>query len=407
MPHHQCGLLPDTADFLPIVPRSSFESLKSFFSEYTGKGGWIDVGTLPPSKTSELRQIAKEIMGQDRDIQCGHPLVNVSGTIDTTARTIIPDKDKLLEYCFWENDVVSSGALNDFNFEKENWEWVAKSFQRLAISHPDALAASKTNCCQRLAFLDIGVNVGDWISPIRLLAPNTVPIYGIEGSPATAAIATANLHTSSLYMAKEDQKTCSKLLPFTMATESRVPVIHREGGVCFSQVQDSYVRGSIRKFNIGGRHVADVQMNQCQKAADIAGATTLEHAIESLCPSNTIPKVYILKIDIEGFEFKAISSVISSWLTKAPPCYFAMEVWKNQYSYIALVETLLTVVGYDVVWRPRQREYPHNTEPWLKGLSGTQKEMREVMSAADSGYTELIFGFSDADICVDNLMSAD
>ena len=65
------------------------------------------------------------------------------------------------------------------------------------------------------------------------------------------------------------------------------------------------------------------------------------------------------------------------------------------------------MVGYDAVWRPRQREYPHNTEPWLKGLSGTQKELREVMSVADNGYTELIFRFSDADKCVDNLMSAD
>ena len=171
--------------------------------------------------------------------------------------------------------------------------------------------------------------------------------------------------------------------------------------------QYSYVSGRISKFNIGGRHIADVQMNQCQKAADVAGATTLGHAIESLCPSNNTPKVYILKIDVEGFEFKAISSVISSWLIKAPPCYFVMEVM-NQYSYIALVETLLAVVGYDAVWRPREREYPHNTQPWLKGLSGTQKEMGKVMSVAKGGsYSELIFGFSDADKCVDNLMSSD
>jgi len=386
-------------DILPIAPKSSFASLDSFFSNYSGIGGWIDVGALPSSTTSELRQIAKDIMG--RNIQCGYPRVNISGTENTTDHIILPDKENTLEYCFWENDIVSSLALNDFNFEKLHWEWVAKSFQRLDISHPGALSASESDCCKRLAFLDIGVNVGDWISPIRLLAPPTVPIYGVEGSPATAAVATANLQTSSLYIVKEDQKSCSKLLPFTLVSKSKIPTIHHEGGVCFSK--PAFIGGNFNKFNVGGRHIIDQQMNQCQKASDVAGATTLEHAIESLCQSNTVPKVYILKIDVEGFEFKAISSVISSWLTKTPPCYFVMEFW-NKPSYLAVVETLLTVVGYDAVWRPMNQEYPHNTQPWLKGLTGTQDEVGKIAKVTRS-YTELIFGFTDVDKCINNLMN--
>ena len=393
----------DRDPFLPIVPRTSFSSLNAFFSNYTGDGGWIDVGVLSRLHASDIRQLAEKIMG--RNIQCGYPRVNVSAVnIATTSgsssneRTIIPPEDKPLEYCFWGQDLVSSEALNDFNFEKEIWEWVAKEFQRVTISHPSCVSIDK-DCCERLAFLDIGVNVGDWISPIRLLAPETIPIYGVEGSPATAAIATANLQTSSEYHGY-NKKTCSKLLPFTMAPKAQIPHIRRDGGICFSNER-------YQKVNVGGRRVdGNKKMNQCKESADVAGATTLEHAIESLCPNNTLPRVYILKIDIEGFELKAISSVISTWLARAPPCYFIMEVWQ-QYSYTALIEILLSVVGYDSVWRPFEGEFPTKTLPFLTGLTGTQEDMVQIMSSFGhkTRYREFLFGFSDIDICIDNIMA--
>lgn len=113
-----------------------------------------------------------------------------------------------------------------------------------------------------------------------------------------------------------------------------------------------------------------------------------------------------MKIDIEGFEFKAISSVISTWLTKNPPCYFFMEFWK-QYSHISLIETLLSVVGYDAIWRPAHNEYPNNTEPWLKDLKGTERELKTIVNAHNYKYAELIFGFSDVDKCIINLMRKD
>lgn len=381
-------------NILPIVPRTSFDSLNSFYSNYTGHGGWIDVGDLPASKTSELRELGKGIMG-GRNYTCGHPKI-----IDNATQTTIPDKNASLEYCFWEADLVSEGALNNFKFERTQWEFVAKSFLNLQASHPHALAASNDGC-DRLGFIDIGVNVGDWLSPIRLMAPDTVPIYGVEGSPGTAAIATANLLTSSLYAAsRSGRKSYSKMLPFTLAAKSQISTIDEQGGVCFAQ---AYYNRKNKLHNIGGRSVeTNKKMNRCKNSADVAGATTLEHALGSLCPSsNAIPKAYILKIDIEGYEYRAISSVISNWLAKAPPCYFVMEVWKKN-SYKALIETLTTVVGYDAIWRPRENEYPTNKPPWMT-LTGTDEEVNKIFGSFEL-YSELVFGFNDVDKCVNNLM---
>ena len=196
-----------------------------------------------------------------------------------------------MKYCFWEKDVVSSNALNDFHSEQPCWEWVATSFEKLAVSYPAAV--NSAHCCKRFAFLDIGVNVGDWISPMRLLAPPTVPIFGVEGSPATAALASANLHTSALHTtAQSGKETCSKLLPFSMAASSQIP----GGGICFSRVKETFVGGRINQFNLGGRFIDESikrkSIDECQVQSDIAGATTLQNALESLCPRSSLPKVY-------------------------------------------------------------------------------------------------------------------
>jgi len=209
-------------------------------------------------------------MAGERNLECGYPVVNVSDHFkkenDKTTRIVLPENGKPLKYCFWKDDVVSSGALNDFHFEQSHWEWVAKSFEELAISHPAALADSSAHCCKQLAFLDIGVNVGDWITPIRLLAPPIVPIFGVEGSPATASLASANFHTSALYTAAQAGKnTCSMLLPFSLAAPAQIPVIRDEGGVCFSGVKESFVGGRINKFNLGGRFISEGNsVSECQ-----------------------------------------------------------------------------------------------------------------------------------------------
>ena len=124
-------------------------------------------------------------------------------------------------------------------------------------------------------------------------------------------------------------------------------------GTCFSRVKETFVGGRINQFNLGGRFIDERKsIDECQVQSDIAGATTLQNALESLCPRSSFPKVYILKI----------SSVVSSWLSMTPPCYFVMEFWKK-HSYIALIQTLFTATGYDAVWRPWAQEFPGVTPP--------------------------------------------
>lgn len=67
-------------------------------------------------------------------------------------------------------------------------------------------------------------------------------MYGIEGSPGTAAIATANFRTSAEYHEKkkktqQQQPALSFLLPFSLANPAQLESIQQQGGVCFSKPQ--------------------------------------------------------------------------------------------------------------------------------------------------------------------------
>jgi hypothetical protein len=82
-----------------------------------------------------------------------------------------------------------------------------------------------------------------------------------------------------------------------------------------------------------------------------------------------------------------------------------MEVWQ-QYSYTALIELLLSVVGYDSVWRPFEGEFPNKTLPFLTSLTRNQADMVQIMSSFghETRNREFLFGLSNVDSCIDNLM---
>jgi hypothetical protein len=120
----------------------------------------------------------------------------------------------------------------------------------------------------QLGFLDLGANVGDWISPLCPVAPNP-PIYAAEGAPATAAVSMANLRTSV------------ELRSLQLAS------IEEEGGVCF----DTQGRGE----NVGGQGVKSVGDSDCP-ATFIAGGTTFGSALKGLispCPGLDWPRIYV------------------------------------------------------------------------------------------------------------------
>ena len=426
---------------LPIVPRITiptdtaaaaasnppFEAFLKFFDTFPdvatnwnqdfpvagGGGGWIDLNRLPRSAIGELRTIASQIMG--RTLACGYPQVESQQQQVTT--TMIPETstDQKFEYCAWDQDLVSLMALNNFSFEKQNWMWVSKSFHELHQTHND------TSRYQQLGYLDLGINIGDGISPIRLLNPS-VPIYGIEGSPATAAIAAANLRTSVEYHHHfQRQVAPSRVLPFSLATLSAVQAISSDGGVCFSKVQFVSYLG---KDNFGARYIkqgsstpsssntTDLHKQLPCLASDAAGATTLEHALQRLpiakspASEQRWPPIYIAKLDIEGYEFKTMTSAIR-WLSESPPCYILTEFSKDSPSHIALAEFLLDIIGYDSVWLPynKDRQFPTNKTPpwWTKSPRAStngksNQDLYESLKKEKPKTIEVVlFGFYDVD----------
>lgn len=129
----------------------------------------------------------------------------------------------------------------------------------------------------------------------------------------------------------------------------------------------------------------------------------MEYALRGLptCPHLYWPRIYIAKIDVEGYEFKALSSVVQ-WLSEQPPCYIMFEHY-NRPSYTALIELFLNV-GYDTAWRTRNGEFPHrSTVPWW-----TLKEHGDTFQSLASqhtgrGYTEMIIGFADEKSCLERM----
>lgn len=385
---------------LPIIPKLASSNtfgnegeaaLNQFFSYFPdSRTGWIDVNARPATDIQELRRLAQKILG--RKTMCGVP--------SKIGDEVIPESTE--EYCFWEGDVVSKEALDNFSFEKPQWSFVVKAFRELSMKQ----RTSSTPCQQvPLGFLDIGINVGDWISPIRLLLPE-IPIYGVEGSPATAAIATANLRTSVEYWkGKNRQIGPSKVVPFALAAQAQTRDIQKWGGVCFAKIQH-FRAGD----NIGGRHV---QTGMDCPPPDAAGATTLAHALRGLttttsqqqsCPEPEWPSIFIAKMDVEGFEFKAISSAIE-WLSVKPPCYMIIEYW-NKPSYTALLELLLDV-GYDSVWLPREGNTPPDSAWWSLERDGRDVLHRRAKKHWGGGYAELTVGFADTQSCLDRLQGGD
>lgn len=358
------------------------------FSDYAKEtGGWIDVNKLSYSKDVPIfRQIASAIVG--KETVCRNPKVTLK-----EGGKKIPTSDDL-QYCMWNRDTVSKLALNDFGYEPNNWGWVARSFDELKEIQKDFDSGDKGKCSW--GYLDIGVNVGDWISPLRLLLPS-VPIYGIEGSPGTAAIATANLRTSIEHHVKEKTSVAtSYLLPYSLMAEAQYSTIQRNGGVCFSEIS----RG--RNINIGGRGVTEKM--DCP-VSDAAGATTLNHAMQHAplggeCSRiSEYPLIYIAKIDVEGSEFRALSSIVS-WWSQQPPCYVIMEYWWKRTAYISVAE-LLVDFGYDRLWIPKFGSYPPDTPLWDKESGELlPKVVLQAFVEHKQKYTEIVFGFSDIKACL-------
>jgi hypothetical protein len=209
------------------------------------------------------------------------------------------------EFCFWKDDYVSNEAMRDFLFEESNWHWVMWAFQ-------DPKVRQHHKC---LAFLDAGVNVGDWATPITGSLP-TVAYYGIEGSPPTAAISSANMlavihhqmhHKNITHLAP------FPLLPFPVMSRHSFDKAEKNGCVCFGQVDSNIGRQGIRGI---------VGMLRCN-VRSMARAAYFPAVLQDLAAQfqppyaaagnpavgakddRRWPSIYVAKFNIQGFEFQS------------------------------------------------------------------------------------------------------
>ena len=114
----------------PFVPRlmetpetnETRLAMDTFWEHYgSTETGWMDLENILLQQHSstdpidELRTLARTMMG-GRELVCGTPHVE-----DSMAPLLAND-----EYCFWNGDLVSTQALQNFRFERSLWQWVVQ-----------------------------------------------------------------------------------------------------------------------------------------------------------------------------------------------------------------------------------------------------------------------------------------
>jgi hypothetical protein len=208
------------------------------------------------------------------------------------------------EFCFWKDDYVPSKAMRDFSFKASDWQWVMRAFQ-------DPKVRQHREC---LAFLDAGVNVGDWATPINASLP-TVAYFGIEGSPPTATISSANMLAVIHHQMHRENITHlapRALLPFPVMSRHSFDEAEKNGGVCFGQVDNNIGRQGIRGI------VGTLRCNARSTARAAYFPAVLRDLAAQFQPScaaagNPVagaeddrrwPSIYVAKFNIQGFKIQ-------------------------------------------------------------------------------------------------------
>ncbi len=209
------------------------------------------------------------------------------------------------KFCFWKDDYVSNKAMRDFLFEASDWQWVMRAFQ-------DPKVRKHHKC---LAFFDAGVNVGDWATPITA-SLLTVAYFGIEGSPPTATISSANM--LAVIHHQMNCKNTTHLAPralllFPVMSRHSFDEAKKNSGVCFDQVDS----------NIGGQGIRGVIWTLRCDARSTARAAYFPAVLRDLAarfqPScaaasnpaagakddRRYPSIYVAKFDIQDFKFQS------------------------------------------------------------------------------------------------------
>ena len=368
--------------------------------------GWIPL-TPGVADAGAMLQLAKDIQQ--------HPV---------TCKRLKASKDgESVQACGWADEAVSGLFLKDFRWEKKLWRWIPQMFAEASLSAQQQGLRLRSQCGEIPGFLDLGVNVGDWMTPLRLLLPPAVPMYGVEGLASNAALAGSNIANAcaavSARLAKQrkgdGQLGATMLLPYALSSPPLLAKIAHQGGACFSTraLDNLGAQGMFNDAKVVGKR-GGKYADLCPPQA-LAGVTTLDNALRGVaCDGAAWPSLLVAKFDIEGAELLALTTAVP-WLASQPPCYVVIETRAEPNSMGALV--LLWSQGYDSIWIPKKIKNgtPRTTKPLVQ-TRDTAVMLDKVHALKQHGYErkhknsglehDLIVGFSDLDACVARLVAA-
>eukprot|EP01062_Namystynia_karyoxenos_P009504 TRINITY_DN13366_c0_g2_i3.p1 TRINITY_DN13366_c0_g2~~TRINITY_DN13366_c0_g2_i3.p1 ORF type:complete len:297 (+),score=79.94 TRINITY_DN13366_c0_g2_i3:62-892(+) len=138
----------------------------------------LDAATLSDSMLgprSELRRAAQALHGADgtsggsRELRC-------ESNAETGA-----------ELCGWRGELLSPKLFNGYKHERHIWRLALAIFEE----HVRAGDAGGPNGGALL--LDVGANIGDWVTPLALSRTPGLHVAAVEALPANAALAAHNL----------------------------------------------------------------------------------------------------------------------------------------------------------------------------------------------------------------------
>mmetsp|Transcript_21271 Transcript_21271/g.58913 ORF Transcript_21271/g.58913 Transcript_21271/m.58913 type:complete len:563 (-) Transcript_21271:63-1751(-) len=415
-----------------VNPSTGWMELAAFRNRQGMKYRWV---------VTQLRSLAQTMM-MGRELACGKPTVPGFSVTPSSSSSLSNPKDRNengSEYCFWEGDLVSQKALQDFAFERPLWQFVIRQFSKKLQQQ------QQQQHKHQWAFLDLGVNVGDWAAPILsvLKSHPNFAYYGVEGSPPTAALAAANM-VAALSDNSNAKTASAYLFPYPLLPWRLYQQASHEGGVCFSS----------NPGNVGGQGVPPPTAQQQQQQKSSLSSSSHNHLVQNLTcaphlaagaayfpqaaqavattyqssssqssqSTNPWPRFYIAKLDIQDFEFKALSSAVE-WLQRRPPCYIIIEAYPPNSEFAphmwALWELLLDA-GYNALWRGHDMfrsgfvgEFPDaDSPPYWKADAKNKTSLYQAWEKDLEGrnwwaYRDYVLGFQDEEACVERIMSTE
>jgi len=238
---------------------------------------------------------------------------------------------------------------------KEESRWVSKFIAEKGVWHPgpsywlkDLLAMYPGQAFQKPVVVDVGANIG-WFT--LLSAANGAKVFAFEPMNYNFELLNASMHLNPLFDIWVMQTALSD------EESSEYICMRPQSGGNTSENKDN------------GQLWRTSGQSDCAERTQL---TTLDLALSG--PESMRHGVYFIKIDIEGYEVKAISGAKELFHSATPPCFVMMEKGEQQHGdSLATILDDFRSLGYQI-WHFANSlgSPPVAVTSNLKGLPGSE-----------------------------------